>query len=86
MPNLTILRLPMIDLASGTWEGVIEWMSQLMHLSNFHIVNAQLWHRGGTKFFGGKSSPDPSAIEEYLVNGGRHPCLGSDEPDSAAQK
>lgn len=86
MPNLTILRLPMIDLASGTWEGVIEWMSQLMHLSNFHIVNAQLWHRGGTKFFGGKSSPDPSAIEEYVVNGGRHPCLGSDEPDSAAQK
>ena len=51
-PNLTILGLSMIDLVSDSWEGVIECMSQSMHLSNFHIApGAQFWHREGILFF-----------------------------------
>ena len=85
-PNLVELRLGMVELLTGTWEGVIECMTQSMHLLRFDIMlDAQFLHRGGTEFFS-KNYADPDEIEEYVENGGRHPCLRSDQPDSAAQK
>lgn len=50
------------------------------------VHESQFWHRGATGFFWRKDAPDSFDIEAYVENGGRHPCLRSDEPDSAAQK
>lgn len=50
-PNLKELRLGMVELL-GTWEGVIECMTQSMHLLRFDIMyGTQFLHRGGTEFF-----------------------------------
>ena len=35
--------------------------------------------------FFSKNYPDLDDIEDYVENGGRHPCLRFDQPDSAAQ-
>lgn len=84
-PNLSEIQLDMIELLTGTWEGVIECMMQSMHLLRFEIVcDPRFWHQGGAKFFS-RQHPNTCKIEEYVENGGRHPCLRSDQPDSAAQ-
>lgn len=84
-PNLSDLHLDMIGLLGGTWEGVIECMMQSMHLANLDIdFNTQFWHCGGTEFLI-RTHLDIGEVEEYVENGGRHPCLRSDQPDSAAQ-
>ena len=80
------LWLDMVELLTGTWEGVIECMTQSMHLLRFDTSSGpQFLHRGGTDFFS-ENYADPDEIEEYVENGGRHPCLRSDQPDSAAQE
>ena len=86
-PNLNDLELGTIELLSGTWEGVIECMMQSMHLSSSYFAPyTQFLHRGGTEFPATKDlNHSLWEIEEYVETGGRHPCLRSDQPNSAAQ-
>ena len=86
MPALSHLQLGMIGLDIGDWEGVIECMKQSMHLSSFRISPVpQLYHRGGYEFFDYEMpSPTPDEIEDYVQEGGRHPCLRPDQSDAAA--
>ena len=87
MRRLSHLRLDMIGLLSDTWEGVIECMMRSMHLSSIDVVPyTQFWHRYGTEFFKDGIDFGPLDIMEYVLLGGRHPCLPSDKPDSAANK
>ena len=86
MPNLNKLELGMAVLLTGTWEGVIECMMQSMHLTSLDIwPETQLWHRGRTEFLHTRGSPDVFEIDAYVEDGGRHPCLRSNQPDSAAR-
>lgn len=88
MPSLIIVELEEVELLTGSWEGVIECMMQSMHLLRFDIIaDGHMWHCEGADFL---ANGDPRVlcgkIEEYVKKGGRHPCLGPEEPDSAAQK
>ena len=86
-PNLKELMLDGIELLSGTWEGVLECMMQSMHLSNFLLdEGTELWHCGGDKFLGLDEFSFPEEIENYVVNGGRHPSLLSNQPDCATEE
>ena len=86
MPNMTKLELGVVELLTGSGEGVIECMMQSMHLTSFRIAPyTRLWHHGGIDFWS-KQNLNSEEIEEYVKGGGRHPCLRPEEPDSAAQK
>lgn len=83
--NLKRLELGMAELLTESWEGVIECMTQSMHLLCFDIdPYTEFWLGGGTKLFL-KHHPGLEDIKQYVGNGGRHPYLRSDQPDPAAQ-
>lgn len=90
-PALQDLWLRSIVLLQGRWEGVIEVMHQSMHLFSMRIhCHHPLEHLGGQKFPIGLETIARGdwdwTFDEYVVVGGRHPCLLSDEPDSASEK
>ena len=87
MPNLKDLHLSTIELLSGTWEGVLECMMQLMHLSLLLIYpDTEFLHCGGDKFLDEQESFIRDEIENYVVYGGRHPCLRPNQSKSAAKE
>ena len=61
-PNLNDLQLGTVELATGTWEGLIECMMQSVHLTSFHILqgfpSSERWHRGNTSFLYTKNDAD----------------------------
>lgn len=86
MPALKSLELGEIELRDGTWEAVIECLQQCRKLSSFDIAhNARFFYNGasirGTELF--KCSFE--AMEDYVLHGGRHPCLDDCQPDCAAR-
>ena len=86
-PNLDRLWIGMIELLSSTWEGVFECMMQSMHLSDLRIDSCSaLWHCGGDDFVTWEDMSFPEAIENYVMYGGRHPCLLSGQSDSTAEE
>lgn len=87
-PNLKHLKLGGISLLEGTWEGFFEALAQSRHLSSFNLADdTYLFHRGGQDFLTDERDfPGSEDLENYVVRGGRHPCLNKDQPDSAARK
>ena len=90
MPNLRELRFRKVELVEGRWEGVIECLKTSMYLLSF--PTGKYWqntHQGG-EVFPARCPAERLAfgkdIENYVVNGGRHPCLCADEDDSASTK
>ena len=84
------LFLAGIDLLKGTWEGVIEGL-RFVGLIEFGL-QSELTHCGGAIFKPvGPGARYPStepkileAIEQYVIYGGRHPCLPPDgDPETA---
>lgn len=90
MPNLRELRFREVELLKGRWEGVIEFLKTSMHLLSFPMQeNWTLFHQRGELFPVGlpaERSAIGKDIENYVVNGGRHPYLRADESDSASTK
>lgn len=89
-PKLKVLTLGNIGLLQGRWEGVVEAMKQSMHLSVWFVLDS-LTHLGGQKFITGDGVHKSDSkwifiLGNYVVNGGRHPCLLPDELDSASDK
>ena len=90
MPNLRELRLLKVNLLEGRWEGVIEFLKTSMYLLSFPAK--EYWrnsHESGELFPTGLSAERLAMgkdIENYVVNGGRHPCLRADEDDSASRR
>lgn len=87
--KVTDLTLHCIELLDGTWEGVIEALSHNRRLTEL-FLRGYFKHRGGQTFPQDKRTgwhPDQQtlrALEEYVMYGGRHPCLApDDDPDSA---
>ena len=90
IPNLRELKLFKIDLLEGWWEGVIEFLKTSMYLLFFPTKG--YWensHQGGEIFPAGRPAECLAIskdIGNYVVNGGRHPCLLADEDDSASTR
>ena len=98
MPKLRCLKVDEIELAEGSWEEVIECMSHRLELSYFYIGNMGLlysdqrlfWARGVTREGRNHSSQNRDLysnflrdIRNYVVRGGRHPCLKPEQPGDA---
>ena len=83
MPNLQEIHFLWVYLVEDKWEGVIECMKRSMHLRHLSLGQGrgpwELW-LCATGFVHARD------IEKYVLRGGRHPCLLSDEPDSASEK
>ena len=89
MPNIEYLDIDSIVLLSGTWEGVLAALSERICLSKFVMGHEhyQFWHRGGINFTDDFDSHFGLAdFEEYVVKGGRHPCLKRGEDISSNQR
>ena len=86
-PRLAHLALDNIDLRAGTWEGVIVAL-HLRQFSSFEL-DGTLTHCQG-KIFGGENTFGyldeelGKEIEDYVLHGARHPCLGPDQGNEAA--
>lgn len=82
LPKLRRLSLNNIELLDGHWEGVISMMAGI-GLDDFTLAGCVpcLTSRGRLRFEGPKPDADDMEsdffddIEDYVVNGGRHPCL-----------
>lgn len=78
--RLRRLELSEIDLLDGTWEGAIEGMRRRPLLTELRMYS-DFTHRGGAilrpRAPRGVSTDQGFLIhiEQYVVNGGRHPCL-----------
>ena len=81
--NVTDLNLNSIELLDGTWEGVFEGICH-MRLDDVRLIS-NLKHRGGQLFapdkkesylgFQACDTEVLKAVENYVICGGRHPCL-----------
>ena len=78
--RLRQLELENMDLLSGTWEGVIEGIRRRPG-TTWLTMNGKFEHCGGARFRPcgpGSTHTDSKLlrnIEDYVVHGGRHPCL-----------
>lgn len=92
--NVTDLTLDSIELLDGTWEGVFEGLSH-MRLDEVRLIS-DFKHRGGQLF-----APDKKerytrfqrcdtevlkAVENYVICGGRHPCLTPESDPKTAYR
>ncbi len=84
-PKLQHLCLSDIELVDGSWEGVVEGMRLTLHLQCLSLGD-ELGHLR-------QRSDDPfktdnldmlHELEEYVVYGGRHPCLSTNVPAEEA--
>ena len=85
-PNLRHLGIGGIDLSEGSWEAFFEALAYSRHLWSLRLeFDTYLFHHDGADFWTDdyrESLYDD--LEEYVVYGGRHPCLRDDQPDGAA--
>ena len=90
MPNLRELSFREVELLEGRWEGVIEFLKTSMRLLSFPLQDYwRNYHQRGEIFPEGLLAERLAMgkdIENYVVNGGRHPCLCADEDDSASTR
>lgn len=81
MPNLKHLGLGITQLLWGCWEGVIECLKQCNQFTTFQIdCDSELYHHGEEVL-----ECDNELVNEYVMHGGRHPCLLDDQPASASE-
>ena len=71
----------------------MEWMRHFLQLSNFSLASGgKLMDWNGSAFTGSEENDDENwkfitfnnRIEEYVVQGNRHPRLPDNQPDSAS--
>lgn len=97
MPRLQHLTISVVKLHDGTWEGMTEWMRRYLHLSSLLIEWGcePLQQSDGSPFgplkgdhrygkAGEYQTKFLADIGKYVVNGGRHPSLPDDKPNSAS--
>ena len=85
-PTLQHFGLGGIDLSEDSWEGFFEALAQSKHLSSLRFeFDTYLFHHDGADFWTDDYRETLyEDLEQYVIHGGRHPCLREDEPDSAA--
>jgi len=91
-PKLQRLSLINIELVDGSWEGAIEGMRHAMQLQSLSLGYGpeDLKQRSGVSFKTAKLDCPKAKnnllneLEDYVVFGGRHPCLSTDVPAEEA--
>ena len=73
MPNLKHVKPGPTRLLEGCWEGVIECLKRFNHFTTFQYHGRPILEC------------DNGDIDEYIMHGGRHPCLSDDQPTYASQ-
>ena len=82
MPGLKLMEFGDVILQQGRWETVIECLKQTNRSTIYKFRdNAVLTHRAGRGI-----RQDMLDINEYIMHGGRHPCLLEDQPTSASEE
>ena len=81
MPRLKSLDLGPTQLVEGCWESVIECLRQCHQFTALEIESDCLLYHRGEEFL----LCDNADITEYIMHGGRHPCLSEDQPTSASE-
>ena len=81
IPNLKHLELGATELLDGDWESVIECLKQYHQFTTFRIA-VETWLLHHDKHLLACEYDD---ITEYLMHGGRHPCLSDDQPAHASE-
>lgn len=71
MPNLKRIRLGVTQLLEGCWESVIECLKQYNQFTSFEVDDDYALCHYGTESLDCRNIK----ISEYVVHGGRHPCL-----------
>ena len=86
MPNLCMLEIGGINLLEGTWESFFEAIAQSKHfLFLLFEWDTYLYHDDGSDFWDwAEKDTLYDDLQDYIVFGGRHPCLSDDQPDEAA--
>lgn len=82
MPNLKRIRLGVTQLLEGCWESVIECLKQYSQFTSFEVDDDDYYtlYHYGTEFHDCRNIK----ISEYVVHGGRHPCLPDGQLSSEA--
>lgn len=81
MPRLRNVVLGEMLIFEGSWESVIECLRQFNQFTTFSISNGVEWYHHRAE----KSAFNTTAIEDYIIHGGRHPCLSDHQPPSASE-
>ena len=81
MPNLKYVELGTTQLLEGCWQSAIECLKQFNRFTSFIIkVDTLLCYDAQVVL-----ECDNDSICEYIMHGGRHPCLLDDQPASASE-
>lgn len=82
-PNILHIKIGHINLLEGSWEAFFEALAQSKQPCALEFeFDTYLFHHNGQNFWMSDYRKD---LENYIVNGGCHPCLYDHQPDSAAQ-
>ena len=73
MPNLKHVELGPTRLLYGSWESVIECLRQFNNFTSFQYQGERIFEC------------DNGDINEYVMHGGRHPCLLDEQPTFASE-
>lgn len=86
-PVLQHLGIGGISLLEGSWEGFFEALAQSKSLSSLTFeCDTYLFHHDGADFSNMEEKNQLyEDLENYVVYGGRHPCLDADQPDGAGR-
>ncbi|KAL8778522.1 MAG: hypothetical protein Q9213_007380 [Squamulea squamosa] len=89
LPKLDLLALSYINLTDGSWEDIIEGFRRPPGIRWCEFKGAllesmePLWKRIQRDTGRGKNEAELLGhLEFYILEGGRHPCLPKDEPDT----
>ena len=89
--KLKKLSINRIEIVNGHWEGAIQAL-RLANLDHFEMNPNEIYLHKGRQPFGNDPEDTffPSitldlavAIVQYILHGGRHPCLPKDSPDAS---
>lgn len=88
MPNLKYVELGTTQLfkGEGCWQSAIECLKQFNRFTTFEVdINALLFYIDTLYDTQVVLECNNNSICEYIMHGGRHPCLLDDQPASASE-
>ena len=81
MPGLETLVVGSVELLDGPhWAGVFECLKQFRHFMTFKIYNSPAFFHSWEVCL-----VDNVETVDYIMHGGRYPCLSADQPTSASE-
>ncbi|KAL8679080.1 MAG: hypothetical protein Q9186_004620 [Xanthomendoza sp. 1 TL-2023] len=96
LPKLQFLGLSYFQLTDGHWEDIIEGLCKIPNFKACDFDNRALLCPSGDDLFNACADTEErwedgeymflDMVYDYISDGGRHPCLARDAPDSASSQ